>query len=89
MAKTPSKRKGDVVNGIVYSRMFDFSRYDTYNLVRIMISWSSDPIRMKYVAEIKSKIEKRIQAGKCSQEDVDFIIAELTRRKMKRVSRKS
>lgn len=72
-----SPRNGDIVNGRVYCRMYDFNRDAWYDLVKKAVNWASDTDKSKFVPTIMKKIKERIKNGRCTKVEVGMLMAEL------------
>jgi len=73
--KPHSPRNGEIVNGNVYDRIYDFSRDAWYDLIYKLTSptWNKGS-RVQYLPMIKRKLFDRIRNGSCTLEEVTDLI---------------
>jgi len=66
-------KNGDLVNGVIYNRNFDFVRDSWKELVYKILSdkWNCDLKRKKHLSTIENILKDRIERGLVTQKQID------------------
>lgn len=64
----PKKKNGNIIDGRVYCRKYDFSRDSVKNLIQKIVSWSSNEKLQKFAPEIRIVLKQRVHSGHYTKE---------------------
>jgi hypothetical protein len=67
--KHKNVKNGDIINGVVYNRTFDFNRDSWKALIIKIITWSFDD-RSKHIPKMQYILKHRIAKGCCTKSEV-------------------